>query len=391
MIYDFDTPMNRRNNGSMKWEDAYILKRFELTNTTPLFPLFIADMDFKMAPELKEKVMELLETPDFGYFHVQDGFYQSIVDWYSDIHDISIDRTWITPSIGTITTLNLLCDLFGRDQDIVIMPPVYGPFKTCSQVGHTREVPLKNTHGRYRIDYSLLEQTFKKYPVKILMLCHPHNPGGIAFSKEELIQLVDLCKAYGVLMLVDEIHGDLNLTSKHFTSMIELSDRYEKIIVSTSANKSFNIPGLTTSYTLCRSEALRQQYIDYLNHLHLGYNRMGIQMTEIAYTCGKSWFQALRRYIQDNVEFTLDALNKAGIQAMTPDSGYLIWMKLDGVEDIRQFVLELAKKTHVLIEDGSRFVSCYEGYVRINVATSRSLLQEALKLFIHFYEGYIHP
>lgn len=389
MSYCFDNILNRRGNGSMKWEDEYIERRFQIKDTSQIYPLFIADMDFQMDETIKEKMFEYLKNPDLGYFHVQDSFYQSIVNWYQNIHHKTIQKEWIIPSIGTITTLNLLCDMLARDQEIVIMPPVYGPFQNCSRVGKTVSLPLLYENNRYHMDYIGLENILKTHQIKVLMLCHPHNPGGVMWSRQELQTLVDLCQKYHVIILVDEIHGDLQLTDKEFVSMIEFGEQYDQIIVSTSPNKTFNISALTTSFILCQSESLRQQYNDYLNHLHIGCNRMGIKMIELVYTYGQDWYKALLEYIKGNMNMTIACLKEAGMEVMLPDSGYLVWVHLPQIEDVDKFVLELAKDTHVLLETGSRFLSHYEGWVRINVATSQQLLEKAISLFVEYYKDAI--
>lgn len=387
MKSQFDVILDRRGNGSLKWDEEYIQKRFQITDTQKIYPLFIADMDFCMDEGIKEKMLEFVQNPDFGYFHVQDSFFESVVNWYQDIHHINIQKEWIVPSVGTISTLHLLCDMLARDEDIVIMPPVYGPFSNCCKIGHPIEVPLVYDNHRYHMDYQGLESKFQEYDVKILLLCHPHNPGGIMWSRDELEKLVDLCQRYQVVILVDEIHGDLCLDHHEFVSMIELSSQYDQIVVSTSPNKTFNISGLTTSFILCANEDLRQRYVQYLDRLHISCNRLGLKMIENVYTYGKDWYRNLVNYIQSNMDMTRDYLDQNHIEYMEPDSGYLIWIKLD-VEDVDQFVLDLAKKTHVLIETGSRFVSHYQGWVRINVATSRHLVKEALELFVNYYQEY---
>lgn len=388
MKNDFDEILDRRGNGSLKWDEQYIQKRFQITDTQKIYPLFIADMDFCMDQGIQEKMLESLRNPDFGYFHVQDSFFESIVDWYQDIHQIHIQKEWIIPSMGTISTLHLLCDMLARDKGIVMMPPVYGPFSNCSHIGQSIEVPLLYENKRYHMDYQGLETQFQNHDVQVLLLCHPHNPGGIMWSRDELVKLVELCQKYHVIILVDEIHGDLRLNDHKFVSMIELSSLYDQIIVSTSPNKTFNISGLTTSFVLCQNEDLRQRFVQYLDRLHLSCNRLGLQMVETVYTYGKKWYRSLVEYIQSNMEMTKWYLEQNCIEYMKPDSGYLIWVRLD-VEDVDKFVLDLAKQTHVLIETGARFVSHYQGWVRINVATSQHLLKEALELFVKYYQEYI--
>ena len=388
MNQKFDNILSRQGNGSMKWEEAYIQKRFHIDDMSDVIPLFIADMDFPIDDHIQKALQELCQQPDFGYFHIQESFFESIIHWYQNIHHINIQKEWISPSIGTITSLHLACDMLARNQGVVIMPPIYGPFSNCSQLGKTIEVPLLYQDQRYYIDFVNLEKTFATQSVRVLMLCHPHNPGGRMWSKEELLQLVLLCKQYKIVILVDEIHSDIQLTNKEFVSMIEFEDQYDQIIVSTSPNKTFNISGLSTSFLLCASQELRQQYLQYFNRLHLGCNRIGIKMIEYVYTYGEDWYHELLAYLQKNVQFVVEKLKETNAIVMQPDCGFLVWVQLPNIQNVDQFVLDFAKETHVLVETGSRFVSHYEGFIRINVATSYALLQEAMNRFVAYYQKY---
>lgn len=391
MNKQFEQLMERKGNGSMKWEAAYIAKRFSLPEEEQeeIFPLFIADMDYQIDETIHQKWLEKLAMPDLGYFHIQESYYDSIIHWQKAIHDITILREWIVASIGTITSLNIACELFARDQKILIMTPVYGSFRNCTAVGKQVNFPLTLRNNRYEIAFDALEEVLKAEGVKALLFCNPHNPSGRMWSYEELEQLVLLCKKYEVLLLSDEIHSELCLTKERFVSLIEFTHLYKDIIVSTSPNKTFNISGLSTSYLLCAKEELRTAYQGYLDHLHLSCNRMGIELSEIVYTYGLAWQKRLVANIKQKMALVKACLQDSGMELMEPDCGYLLWVRLPGVEDVEEFVVELAKHTHVLIETGSRFLDHYEGWVRINTATSTAILQEAMLRLKTFYLNWI--
>ena len=382
--------MNRRNNSSMKWDYKYIKKRFliDVDDTSTFYPLFIADMDYKMDKTIKEKLHQLVNEPDFGYYFTKDTFYTSIINWYKDIHNINISQEWIVPSLGTIASLHLACDMVARDKDVVIMTPVYGPFLNCAKIGNPITVPLVLKDYQYFIDFEQLEKTFNNHDVHALLLCNPHNPGGKTWSEEELRTLVLLCKKYNVTILSDEIHGDFKLNDKKYTSLIEFNDLYDNIIVSTSPNKTFNISGLSTSFILCANETLKKEYENYLSKLHLGPNRLGMDMIEYVCTYGKDWYQNVLSTIKDNVSTIVDASKEAGCEVMIPEGGFLVWVHLPKIKDVNQFILDLAKDTHVLLETGARFVDNYDGWVRINAATSHEIVDEAMNLFKNYYKNY---
>lgn len=390
MSNQFENILKRRHNGSMKWEAPYIEKRFQvhIDDNTEIFPMFIADMDYQLDVEIKNQMISLYDNPDFGYFHILDSFYQSIIKWYDKIHHIKLKQEWLTASIGTITSLNLACDMLAREQEIIIMTPVYGPFQNCANVGHKVVLPLLYQNQRYEIDFDNLEDIFKIHDIRVLLICNPHNPGGRAWSKEELKRLVLLCKQYKVIILSDEIHGDIQVSNQKYTSLIEFSDLYDGIMVSTSPNKTFNISGLSTSFMICANPQIKQRYEDYLNHLHIGCNRMGIQMIEWVYTYGEKWYKELIQTIKNNLDIVKIRLKDTDITVMEPDCGFLVWIYLPHIKDVDQFVLDLARETHVFIETGSRFLENYQGWVRINVATSPSLVKEAIHRFVQFYQNY---
>lgn len=390
MKHDFDSMLERRYNGSMKWETPYINKRFQthLQADDQFYPLFIADMDFTMDHSIQNKLMSFIQAGDLGYFHVQDSFYESIIRWYHDIHGIQVEKEWIVPSIGTITSLHLLTDLFSRNQNILIMTPVYGPFMNCAKLGKPYTMPLTYQDHQYTIDFKELENTIQTQNIHTLLLCNPHNPGGKAWTYDELYQLVQICKRYQVMIFSDEIHSDILLSDEPFTSLIQFYDIYDHIFVSSSPNKTFNISGLSTSFTICKNSEYNQQFIDYLSSLHIGPQRIGTYMIESVYNEGREWYHGLLEYLKNNMETVISILETTDIEVMKPDAGYLIWVRLPKVKDIDQFIVDLANKTHVLLETGSRFVDNYEGWIRINTATQHQLLKEAINKFVEFYNEY---
>ena len=382
--------MNRRNNSSMKWDYKYIKKRFliDVNDDSTFYPLFIADMDFQMDKNIKENLHQLVEEPDFGYYFTKESFFESIIDWYKDIHSIDIHKDWIVPSVGTIASMHLACDMLVNNEDVLIFTPVYGPFFNCSKIGNPKSLPLLLHNGQYSIDYVNLEKLFKEQNIKVLLFCNPHNPGGKTWDKDELYKLVLLCKQYNVTILSDEIHGDFILTEKKYTSLIEYSDIYDQIIVSTSPNKTFNISGLSTSFVLCANKELKARYESYLAKLHLGCNRLGMDMIEYVYTYGKDWYLDVLKVIKNNVNEIVEQAKEAGCEVMIPEGGFLVWVHLPGIKDVSQFILDLAKDTHVLLETGARFVDNYDGWVRINAATSSELVNTAMTLFKNYYKNY---
>lgn len=170
--------------------------------------------------------------------------------------------------------------------------------------------------------------------------------------------------------------------------MIEFQEEYDRIFVSTSANKTFNLSGLNASYVICANEAMREQYEAFLSSYHLGANRYGLMMHQLSYDFGYERRARLIENIKGNIDLVKSVLLDTDVEVMEPEFGYLVWVKLPGITDVDAYVLDLAKQTRVLLETGSRFIDHYERYLRINVATSKEMLRKALALFVQHYNSY---
>lgn len=384
----FDELLDRRNNGSKKWNKAYIQHRFQ-TDREDIYPLFIADTDFRQADAVQEAFNAFVAGGDFGYFDVPAAFYENIQSWYRDKLDTPIEKEWIIPANGTIASIHSAAHLVSQNRPILMFTPVYGVFKdVAAHFGGIVTLPLINNEACYEIDFEALEKLVADGEIKTLLFCNPHNPSGRIWSYGELAALVQLCKRYGVTILSDEIHGELNLSPKRFVSLIAFMEEYADIIVCSSPNKTFNLSGLTASYVIIRDGKLRKAFQQELDCFHITINRAGMQFISSAYQYGKDWHTQLLGYLQGNLQLLEEQLEGLELHWMRPDAGYLVWLRLDKVSDVDRFVVALAQETGVLIETGSRFVADFENYVRLNIATSSSLLSEALSRFRLFYENY---
>ncbi|SFE77548.1 MalY/PatB family protein [Trichococcus pasteurii] len=384
----FDNPLNRRGNGSKKWDKDYIQRRFR-TAREDVYPLFIADMDFRQDAAVLQAFHAFVETGDFGYFDVPDSFYDTIQAWYRDKLKTPIEKEWLVPANGTIASMHFAADLVSKGQPIMMLTPVYGVFKDiATNFGGMVTVPLLEADDAYRIDTKRMEQEIVSQSVGTLLFCNPHNPSGRIWSYEELQEVVRICKEHGVIILSDEIHGELNLTEKPFISLISFMDEYEDIIVASSPNKTFNLSGLTASYVIIRNPELRQAYQHELARFHITINRAGMAFISAAYEHGGDWHNDLIAYLKGNMALMEEQLAGLDLEWMQPDSGFLVWIRLNKVTDVDRFVLELAQQTGVLVETGSRFVADYGNHIRLNCATSRGFLGEALDKFRDFYQHY---
>lgn len=389
-MYSFEDILDRKDNGSKKWSKEYINKRFKISDEEN-YPLFIADMDYKLPDEIINPINELITKGDFGYFDVRDSFYDSVVQWYKKNYSCSIKKEWIVPSIGALSSMHLIVEkVFNKKDNLLIFTPVYGPFKdvVINNNMNLYKYKLKINKDRYYIDFKELSEFVERNNIKGIIFCNPHNPSGRCWSKDELDKLVSLCKQNNIKIISDEVHGDLVLGENKFNSLSDYLEENDNIIVISSPNKTFNIAGLNISTFLCSNLELKLALENEFNNRKLHVNRFGVELLTICYNNGFQWVQSLRKNIKENMNLVINKINIDDIKIMEPESGYLLWIKLEKVKDVDKFIIELAEEKKVLLETGSRFINDYEGFVRINVATSKRILEEAIDRFVDFYKEY---
>lgn len=390
-MYDFEDILCREENGSKKWNKDYINRRFPGFKT-PFYPLFIADMDYKLPIEITNNFMGFIQKGDFGYFDVLEKFNESIVNWYKKINDIEIDKNIILPGIGTLASMNLVAKtLLNKNDSVLIFTPVYGPFRDIVENNELNLIkqPLKNIKNRYYIDFDELESNIIKNDIKCVLMCNPHNPSGRVWDYDELNKLVYICKKYNVFLLSDEVHSDLILNDKKFISLINFGKDYENIIISSSPNKTFNLAGVCGSYLLIKNKILHDKIKNTFLKNKLEINRVGYEFLVACYENGHNWVDSLRENIKENLKIVELLLDNKGIEVMTPESGYLVWVRLNKVNDSLEFVEKLARESGVLLESGTRFVDSENGYIRINIATSKTIIEKSMRELNKFYDEFI--
>lgn len=367
---------DRRKNQSKKWDRKYIEKRFK-TQREDVLPLFIADMDFAHSLELRQQYLDWVARDDFGYFDVTESFYTSIIDWKRYKHHIELKREWLLPATGTISGLHLaaasLCEK--RPLNFLCFTPVYGGFKGLGEAfGTLHTIALE----KQSIDFTYLDTYLSKYPIDIIVFCNPHNPVGKVWTYEELASLVKVAKKHDVILLSDEIHSDF-VFEETFTSLAHFFDEYDQIVISDSANKTFNLSGLNSSYLITSNKDFQRKIQAKMDAYHLGMNRVGMVFTEISYRYGRLWHEEVMRVVWNNVLYVQKNLHPDIFQCQQHHSSYLLWIRLQGIKDVDRFVIDLAQKTGVLLETGSRFIADYDPYVRMNVASDPQMIVEAVE------------
>ncbi len=378
MSYNFDEIIDRDNTASVKFG-----LRKEIFGIADVHPMWVADMDFAVPGFIRDAIIERAKHPIYGYTFRPPVFFESIISWMSRRHGWDIDKSWISFSPGIVPALNMIVLTFTEPGDrIILQPPVYFPFFTAVK-NHGREIVhnrLVNRNGRYYMDFEDLEEKAKN--AKMLILCHPHNPVGRVWTKEELTKLVEICRRNGVLIISDEIHSDLILGDNKHIPVLTIAGAEEIAISCYAPSKTFNLAGLSTSYLITPSKDLRRKYEKTLDNLHIGMgNIFGNESLIAAYTHGEKWLGELLVYLEDNLtcleNFIKDHIPLAKVTVT--EATYLIWMDFRklGMED-RDLKKFMVRQAGLGLNDGPTFGPGGSGFQRMNIALPREKLTDAL-------------
>ncbi|TGE33282.1 MalY/PatB family protein [Desulfosporosinus sp. Sb-LF] len=381
MRYDFDQITDRKDTGSIKWD---FNQRF--FGREDILPMWVADMDFPAPDDVIEALVNRAKHGIYGYSDGTDEYYLALIDWTQKRHGWVIQKDWITFSPGIVPALNELVRSLTKPGDkVLIQSPVYPPFFQAIK-NHGREVvnsQLILEDGRYTMDFVDLEEKFTS-GVKMMILCNPHNPVGRVWGRGELERLGKLCVAQDVLVISDEIHGDLIYEGYRHIPFASLSPELaEQSIVCTAPSKTFNLAGLQTSNLIIPNSTLRQSYQASLDLTGIHHpNVFGITAMEAAYRHGWDWLEQLMHYLKGNEEFLVSFLARElpQIQAIRPEGTYLMWLDFRALgmepKELQKF---LVHKAGVGLNAGYLFGPGGEGFARLNLGCSRSVIEEGLQ------------
>lgn len=383
LTHNFDQLPNRKNTRSYKWDQSNTLFGSE-----DILPLWVADMDFMTVPAVQDKLTERAKLGTYGYAIRTESYFDSIVGWFGRRYDWAIKPEWIVDSPSVVTSLSLIVELFSEPGDqVVIQTPVYYPFYDVIR-SNNREVaanPLRLVDNRYEMDLEHLESLFKG-GARLLLLCSPHNPGGRVWSKDELLRLGELCLRYGVTVASDEIHCDLVHSGSRHVPFALLSPELADITVTClAATKTFNLPGLHTSFMVVSNPDNKRKLDHRLRALgvHMA-SHFAQDAVEAAYNEGEAWLDELLKYVAGNIDYAIGYLNEhlPKVKPMKPDGTYLLWI------DCRELGLDakglkdlMYNKAKVAFNEGSVFGTDGEGWLRMNLACPRSIVEQALEQF----------
>jgi len=377
-MYDFDTIIPRRGTGAVKW-DAH--PHFD-ADTEDMIPLWVADMDFKAAPFIIDALRRRVEHGVFGYVTVPDSTGEAVVSWFSRKHGWSIEKDWIIYTTGVVPALSAAVKALSEPGDkVIIQSPVYNCFFSSVRNNGCEilDVPLLYGEGTYRFDFEGLERACADPKAKLMLLCNPHNPAGRVWTREELARVGDIARRHGVTVISDEIHCEIVMPGYEYTPFASVSPENQACCVSLcSPSKSFNIAGLHLACFVTPDEGWRSRIDRAINVNEIcDVNPFGVVALEAAYSPeGEEWLKELNQYIYDNYLLLKQVLRDYPVCKL--EGTYLPWVDVSSLGIPSEKIEEtLLRDYKVWVNAGTMYGT--EGFIRINLATPRSLLAEGLE------------
>jgi cystathionine beta-lyase len=381
MKWNFDEPVEREGTDCIKYD-----RRLETFGKKDVIPMWVADMDFKTPGFIIDKLMSRLQHEILGYSFRPEEYFNSISAWIEKRHGWRIENDWICFCPGIVPALNFCTLSYTRPGDsIIVQPPVYTPFFSAVET-HGRNLiynQLTEKDGKWSMDFESLTASVNE-SIKMIIISNPHNPVGRAWSRQELETLAAICLKNNILILSDEIHCDLVLPGYIHTPIASISEEVAEITVTCIApSKTYNLAGLSTSSLIIPNHVLRKYFNRKIESLHIGNgNIIGTVASIAAYSEGEEWLMALLEYLDKNTEYVMNYCAELipEIIPVRPEATYMMWLDcrklgMNGKELQEFFVC----KAGVGLNEGSAFGPGGEGFMRINIGTTRQIVARAME------------
>lgn len=355
-----------------------------LFGKTDIEPFWVADMEFEIAKPIQESLVQRISNSSFGYEYKPNSFFNAQKNWYQRNYGIELNNNYIIYSPSITTTISVLIEnLTSESNGIIIQPPVFMEFRDLIRNTKRRIIknPLKLISNQYQIDFQDLEEKAKFENNKILIICNPHNPVGRVWTKEELKQIVRICRENDLLLISDEIHKDIILFDNQFTSALKFIKDYEKIVVCTSEAKTFNLCGISDSMAIIPSEDIKNSISGTFKKYNLGRtNALTRVALESAYNNGKSWLNEVINTVEKNITSIEDELENSKIKFIKPEGTYQVWLDFRNVyKDTKEMFNHLTEKSGIGLNAGHWFGREGALFMRMNIATSNEKVTDAIK------------
>ena len=371
MKYNFDKTSNRLHTSSVKWD----VKDNEL-------PMWVADMDFMVAPEIQEAICNAAKDGSYGYTYPTKEFFESYNYWWNKRYNVNIPTDWMIFASGVVSALDSMLRVLTKDNDgVMLLTPVYHTFfnviRNNKRVVVTSD--LLKDNDEYSVDYKDIEAKFKSNNVKALIFCNPHNPMGRIWKKEEIEPLSELCSKYGVYFISDEIHCDIVDPGYAYCSALSVN---EDAIACLSPGKAFNLAGIHSAVIVVKNEEIRRKLQEAFYHDDIGEpSYFAVPANIAAYTKAEEYVNQLNEYLYKNKEYVSSFIKDkmSQVRLVPGHATYLLWLDVSALKvrsDI--FVNELREQTGLILSPGLQFGEEGAYFLRMNVATSLDNVKDAM-------------
>ena len=368
MKYDFESAIDRHGTNSLKWD----LFDDDL-------PMWVADMDFRVAPKIQEAISRRAEHPVYGYTIVPDELFEAYIDWWDRRYDFQMSRENMAYAMGVMPSISsMIRCLTDVGDEILIQSPVYHVFFYVIEDNNRKvlENELIFENGEYRIDFCDLEDKLSK--VKMMILCNPHNPIGKIWSREDLDRIADLCQKHDVILISDEIHCDLTDPGIKYNPCRTL----DNVITCLSPSKSFNVAGFQSSIVHTKNKGLlerikAQMHIDNSDSC----NVFATAAVIAAYSESEDWLEELKEVLYENKQTVKEFLAEElpVVKLIECEATYLLWLDCSSLNVSSKVLSEFLRQNQGLfLSAGSDFGECGDGFLRMNIACPKKLLDDGL-------------
>ena len=380
-MYNFDKFVDRRGTACVKWD---VKDLFGVGPDADLTPMWIADMDFAVVPEIQTALKERCDHPTFGYNTPTPGCIPALCSWYERRHNWKFTPDQVLNGIGVVTMIRFTLEALTAPGDkVAVFSPVYDPFfAQVRNSGRTLvDLPMKEQDGHYSVDLAAFEQALKD-GVKAVIFCNPHNPIGKVWTKDEVETIGGLCAKYGAYMLSDEVHGDMVMDGNHYNPMGLVDAIQDKLVVYTAISKTFNLAGLHQSAIIIPNAEVRAKVDAMLKGAWImGPNLMAFTAMEAAYIYGDKWVDEVVAYISDNVRYVQQQVRDfmPKVKLAHHEGTFLMWLDLRclGMSS-DELTVTLGREYGIGLGNGAHYGKQCDGFMRMNIACPRSTLEKGV-------------
>ena len=375
-MYNFDKLTDRRRTDSIKWD----VKDNEL-------PMWVADMDFPVAPEIQEAFLERLRQPVFGYGRPGDEWYDAYIGWWKTCHDLDMGREELVFCSGVVPAISsLIRHLTAPGDKIALLTPNYNHFYNCINDNEriALEVEMVFDGSSYSIDFDKLEAALSEPDTAMMIVCNPQNPTGTIWRSSELRKIGELCSKHKVLVVSDEIHCDIITPGKQYCPFASVSEINRAASVTCIApTKAFNLAGLQTSAMYIPDEKIRNAVRTAIEKDEIAMpNSFAVPAAVAAFSRGRKWLEELNEYIYRNKLIVKDFLSKElpRIKLVWGDATYLLWLDCRALKtDSKELAVKIRKNTGLYLMAGGYYGKGGEGFLRMNIACPEKLVADGLE------------